>query len=384
MYKNILIACNLKFDKYNGGMEMASFNLTNLLLKNGNLKIVIGFTDYVSKIDHPNLIFHKSLFRYERDLSDIVKTYNIDLIIFPGGPWYCKNIVSTHLKNQVKIITCWHFDPYELDWVVPKPKIISKCKLFIYTLQPLYSLFLYLINLRNFRYSVLNSNAFVLLSSYHIKPFKNRYFLGNANNIFSIPNANTYNHDNSSNIDELIKNKKKIILVVSRLDDTIKRISLIIKIWNKIEYKYPEWSLKIIGEGKDFEKLNNLCQDLKLKNIEFLGKINPENYYISSSILLTSSIREGWGMNIVEAQQYGCVPVVLGKYLALSEVIENNNGLVSNNCVNKFIDNIELLIKQPNLLEYYARNAILKSERFDQLKISRKWFELLNILDNEI
>ena len=44
--------------------------------------------------------------------------------------------------------------------------------------------------------------------------------------------------------------------------------------------------------------------------------------------MMTSHI-EGWPMTLLEAQQYGCVPIVYNTFAALSEIIENNvNGYI--------------------------------------------------------
>ena len=66
------------------------------------------------------------------------------------------------------------------------------------------------------------------------------------NKVTVIPNALSFNE--FADAADLFK-KKKRVLIVSRLDEVQKRISLSIAIWREImqDSKYRNWSLEIVG-----------------------------------------------------------------------------------------------------------------------------------------
>lgn len=390
--KNILIASNLRFDKFNGGMEMATYNLVNVLLDSGKYNLIIAFTEYKTEINNKNFKFQKVLFTKESDLDILICKHDIHLVIFPGGPWYC-TLFSQKKHKKIKVITCWHFDPLFVD--VPKRELCYNLPLIknirqnfivffkkkIYLILNIYERF---INFIIFRRAVHKSFSFILLSKNHINIFKKKYFLTSSDNIKAIANINTYPLLDLDQIDLILKEKKKSILVVSRLDDKIKNISLVLKVWSLIELKYPEWNLNIIGHGKDENLLKEQSKKYKLNNVNFLGKLNPEKYYIESSILLSTTYTEGWGLNIVEAQQYGCVPIVLNDYLSLSEIISDQNGINCKGDVSYFINILERLIIDDVARSMYAKNAIINSSRFDKINIANLWFNLIDSALGEI
>jgi UDP-D-galactose:(glucosyl)LPS alpha-1,6-D-galactosyltransferase len=100
-----------------------------------------------------------------------------------------------------------------------------------------------------------------------------------------------------------------IFLYVGRLTDNDKNITFMLNGLSKIKNK--EWSLKIIGTGKDENKLKNLANKLKISDrIEWLGfKKDPYSEIDYATALLLTSRWEGFPMVLVEANQRG-IPVI--------------------------------------------------------------------------
>ena len=100
-----------------------------------------------------------------------------------------------------------------------------------------------------------------------------------------------------------------IFLYVGRLTDNDKNITFMLKGLSKLKNK--EWSLKIVGTGKDENKLKNLANKLKISDrIEWLGfKKNPYSEIDYATALLLTSRWEGFSMVLVEANQRG-IPVI--------------------------------------------------------------------------
>lgn len=109
------------------------------------------------------------------------------------------------------------------------------------------------------------------------------------------------------------KNNGKYFLVVSRLIP-YKRIDIAIKACNKL--KLP---LKIIGTGKQYQKLKNISGE----TIEFLGEVSDKKlwqYYENCKALIFPGL-EDFGLVMVEAQAFG-KPVIAFNGGGAKEIIK--------------------------------------------------------------
>jgi glycosyltransferase involved in cell wall biosynthesis len=93
-----------------------------------------------------------------------------------------------------------------------------------------------------------------------------------------------------------------------------------------------------------------------------------------------TSVNEGWGMTLLEAQQNGCVPVVMDSYSSLHEIITNNiNGLIANNNdITDFISKLNLLTKNDDLRMSLARAGLESCKRFTADRIIQDWEALFS------
>ena len=122
-----------------------------------------------------------------------------------------------------------------------------------------------------------------------------------------------------------------------------------------------QWSYKIIGEGPERQKLQNLIDELELgKNIELVGwSENIERHLHDADIQLIPSLWEGFGLVAVEGMSTG-LPVVASNVDGLREVLDKQNPavfLVDDykdskkfsekilQCVNKLDNNSQLMSK---------------------------------------
>lgn len=133
--------------------------------------------------------------------------------------------------------------------------------------------------------------------------------------VFIAPDtAKSYTVKKKVNHPEL-KNKK-IILYLSRIV-SYKGLDILIKAFAKIEKEIENSFLLIGGKGSFEQEAKNLAQELKVKNIKFLGPIDKEHigfyYSICDVFVLPSTFRnydaECWGLVLNEAMAFG-KPVV--------------------------------------------------------------------------
>lgn len=170
-----------------------------------------------------------------------------------------------------------------------------------------------------------------------------------------------------------------MVLVVSRFEEKVKRLSLILKIWKIMESSYKtNWKLIIIGSGPERDMYLNLSKELGLQNVIFEGYKNPFEYYKKASIFLMTSLFEGFPLTLVEAQQCGVVPVAMDSFEALRDIISDgiNWIIVDNNNINEYASKLDHLIDDVEYRNSLQINAIRSSRKYSIETIAREWISL--------
>lgn len=180
--------------------------------------------------------------------------------------------------------------------------------------------------------------------------------------------------------EEEILRKQKNVLVVQRLDDYSKRISLILKIWRWIEQdsRLNDWTLTIVGDGESMNYYRHLEEKWKLKRVTFTGLQYPIEYYRNASVFLMTSSMEGWPMVLMETSQMGVPTVAFDSFGALHDIIEDgyNGRIVPNNNMSAFQNALTELMLDDNLRQQMSFNTVVKSREFEMDKIIDKWEHL--------
>jgi len=89
--------------------------------------------------------------------------------------------------------------------------------------------------------------------------------------------------------------------------------------------KNPHINFKMIGDGPEYEgkRMNDFIS--QLQNFEMLGSISDEElntHYLKADCLINISIREPFGMNMLEAASYG-MPIIASKNSGASEILKD-------------------------------------------------------------
>lgn len=181
-----------------------------------------------------------------------------------------------------------------------------------------------------------------------------------------------------------VSKKKKEVIFVGRVVQ-LKRLGYLLEAWKMIEDEIPEWTFKVLGDGDYIEQEKKKAKDLNIKNVEFLGYKDPKQYLIDGSFLLMASNQEGFGMVIIEAQQCGCVPIVVDSYSTVHDVIKNNkNGiLVENNNVNKYAKALLNAINNDSERQRLAKEAMNDSGRFSVEEVCDQWDMLFRNIEKK-
>lgn len=178
-----------------------------------------------------------------------------------------------------------------------------------------------------------------------------------------------------------LNQKQPVALVVGRLSEFQKRISTILSIWSKFEKKHPQsnWCLKIVGNGSSLADYKKQAQELGLKSCSFEGLQNPIPYYKESKLFLMTSSFEGFPMTLVEAEQFGCVPIVMDSFSSLSSILtdQKNGRIIAYHDEEGFLTAMEELMETPEKWQQLSTNALEDCQRFSQENICTQWKQLI-------
>lgn len=324
-------------------------------------------------------------------LNHIINDNKIDIFLVPEGYIYTKMAYLSCVSTKCKVVSALHNKPgYEkqrlsvLLWesIRFNTSLLKKIRaMFFLFCYPLFR-YLYIQKERiRFRDAYNYSDKMVLLSDTFFDEFRINYATSDLTKLVAIGNALSFDE---YAIKSDIKNKKKQILVVARFDERQKRISYILKMWSRIQFLYPEWTLELVGDGRSRNYYAKLSGELGLERVTFHGMQSPLNYYKDASVFVMTSAYEGWGMTITEAQQMGCVPIVMNTFSSLVELIDNDyNGVIVNDDLDDFIIQLKELINNKIKRENLAINAITSSKRFVKEIVCEKYFQLFKRMVNE-
>lgn len=235
---------------------------------------------------------------------------------------------------------------------------------------------------KDFRHTLTNSDVSLLLSSREIPIAKS--ILGTEQNIrfVSIPNPLSWEKIEEPTI---LQQKKKEVLVVSRLYNPEKRIDIVLKVWKKLQDRgcVDDWNLTIIGDGIHKDYLMQMSADMNLCNVVWKGWGDPKPYYKKASIFMMTSASEGWGLTLTESMQTGTVPIAFDTYRALHDIITSgyDGYIVKPNDIKTYADRMQFLIENPLEREKIALNGLESCKRFSTEKVMDKWAEMLNNVD---
>ncbi|MCL2764380.1 MAG: glycosyltransferase [Treponema sp.] len=323
----------------------------------------------------------------KEEINKIINGNNINILLIPEGDKYarlgrqavnktnCKVITGFHTKPGHETHCLWYdaFNTLFMSGITLKRRLRAFIKLIFF---PVLGLFIKFKNLERFQRAYYDADRLVVLARSYIKEYKKQYFLKDDHKIAAIENALSFKNEIT---DEDFIKKEKRILVVSRLEERNKRLSIVLKLWKKIQNLYPDWNLDIVGSGIDEHYYKNFAFKHKLKNIVFYGRVDPQNYYTRASILLLTSVYEGWPMVLTESMQKGCVPVCMDNFSSVHDIINNNNdGFIVPDNTNKLMEKTVFLMNNPEIRKKMAYSGLISCKRFSMDNIGPKWIALFN------
>jgi GalNAc-alpha-(1->4)-GalNAc-alpha-(1->3)-diNAcBac-PP-undecaprenol alpha-1,4-N-acetyl-D-galactosaminyltransferase len=208
--------------------------------------------------------------------------------------------------------------------------------------------------------------------------------------VFQTPDAKKYFSEKIQDKSTIISNplssellqpftgeRNKVIVTATRLDKQ-KNLKMLIDAYYKIQQEYPEYTLKIYGEGPLREELTMHTENLKIN-----GKVSLPGYsrnlhqeITEAALFVLPSNYEGISNSLIEALALG-IPVIStdhpigGAKMYIKP--EYNGLLVPVGDTESLYLAMKKLIDNPSLGKMFSENAVKIREDLDVKKIVREW-----------
>lgn len=384
---NIAIFLTQKFDPNAGGVQRSTSKLAKIFKSKQHHVIIVSVGNHTtSQEDFDGISLYYINRKEDNHLKNILEKEVIECIINQTG--YSVSLTKLILKNKplkTKVINTLRINP--LNFYDNHKNIIDELfksrKLgFANTLLTRKLILGYHILKQRIELSfiVKNTDAFVMLSEkfkpelFFLVPTLKKY----KSKIFGIGNPFERPELDIANLD-----KENIILFVGRLNIPQKRVDLLLQIWKKLHAEIPDWKFWVLGDGEEKKKMEKFCQEHQLDRIRFFGKVNPDEYYKKAKIFHMTSAYEGFGNVLVEAQSFGCVPVLFNSYAAATDiVIHNENGiLIPSFNIDDYVQETKNLMNDSSKLKQMAENGFEHINKFSYQASYKKWEDVFNAIE---
>lgn len=186
-------------------------------------------------------------------------------------------------------------------------------------------------------------------------------------------------HNPISFIPEKISNcQNKTVIAVGRYTYQ-KGFDLLIKAWDIVNKKHPDWQLHVYGGG-DRRIYQEQIENFGLQNNCFLHPASPNigDKYIECSIFAFSSRYEGFGMVLVEAMSCGIPPVSFDCPCGPKDIIQDGvtGFLVKNSNYLLLAERIIYLIENDERRIEMGKKAKMRASEFSIDFIAQQWKQL--------
>lgn len=240
-----------------------------------------------------------------------------------------------------------------------------------------------LVTSRSMAYVYRHTDLYQVLSSSYVPLFSK--FTGIKHPDHLMVQTNPVTLDSSDFVYSFPKKQKEIIYL-GRIDYNQKRVYRVIDTWARLEKKFPDWKLTIVGDGVERNNVEKQVADYDLKRVSFEGFQQPKPYYERASILLLTSEYEGFPLVLAECMGFGVIPVVYDSYSAVRDIIDDGkDGIVipyekNGYDADKAAGMLAQVMQNDSLRDMMAHAAVEKSKAYSVERIYQEWMRTLTSL----
>ena len=161
-----------------------------------------------------------------------------------------------------------------------------------------------------------------------------------------------------------------------------KRLDHLLRAFKIVLEKVPEARLVIAGGGTALNEMQKLANDLGVKEyVEFTGSVSEREkaeLLRKAWVFVMPSMKEGWGITVIEANACG-TPVVVYDVPGLRDSVRNmeTGMLVEDGNIEKLAEAVITLIEHNQLRNTLSQNAIEWAKRFSWDKTAETFEKIL-------
>ena len=183
-------------------------------------------------------------------------------------------------------------------------------------------------------------------------------------------------HLNESGVYSSVSDKS--VIFVGRYSHQ-KDIDSLIKIWQIVNSRHPDWTLNIYGGfGVEQQRLVSTINHLSINIVTHAPTPDIFSRYKESSILVLTSLFEPFGLVLPEAMSCGLPVVAFDCPYGPAEIITDGQDgfLIKNRDIEDFASKVCLLIENHDVRMKMGRAGIESSKRYDASRIMPQWQHL--------
>ena len=169
-------------------------------------------------------------------------------------------------------------------------------------------------------------------------------------------------------------------ILSTRNFETLYNLPCTLRAFRLVQDRHPDARLTLVGGGSQDASIRRLAADLKLENVTFAGRVQPDDiwrYYAEADVYLQTPNIDNMPTSVLEAYASGC-PVVSTEAGGVPAILTDglNGLLVRCDDHQAAADAILRLLDEPDLAGRIADAAFDGCARYQWPAVRRQWLDL--------
>lgn len=193
-----------------------------------------------------------------------------------------------------------------------------------------------------------------------------------AEPVFNIADTNRY------------RSRKRVPLrpafLSNRNFEPLYNVACTLRAFGIVQKKFPDAVLMIAGEGSEKRRLKKLAKQLKLKNVEFKGRVSPAampELYDKADIYLNTPNIDNMPSSVIEAYAAG-TPVVSTNAGGIPYILEHEKSglLVDVDDHSELANQVIRLLQDNDLAQEIISNGLVLSKKYSWENVRKDWVRI--------
>jgi glycosyltransferase involved in cell wall biosynthesis len=157
-------------------------------------------------------------------------------------------------------------------------------------------------------------------------------------------------------------------------------VACTLRAFARVQARFPDVSLTLVGQGSQMETLNALARDLGLRAVSFVGAVSPSQVaacYDEAEVYVQTPAIDNMPLSVLEAFASG-LPVVSTRVGGVPAIVADGvDGLLApDNDADAIAARVIELIERPDYAQQVAAAAFEKSAQYDWTRVRDSWLTI--------